>query len=60
MIGIAVQRGVTMSAAIASTAGIYAGVALVLLASGLLLAPRDVRRSEAGQGLPSESVFEGH
>jgi MFS family permease len=58
MIGVVVQRGMSMSTAIASTAVIYAFMALVLLASGLLLAPRDVRRSQAQSS--GETAYEGH
>ena len=47
LVGRAMDRGVTMSAAIASTAIIYLGVAVLLLVAGLVFAPRDVRRQGA-------------
>jgi predicted MFS family arabinose efflux permease len=43
-VGAAVTRGMTMSAAIASTGGIYVAVALLLFLTAVLLAPRDVSR----------------
>jgi MFS family permease len=46
-VGFAVTRGFTMSATIASTAGIYVVVAAVLVTAALVAAPRDVRRASA-------------
>jgi hypothetical protein len=43
-VGAAVTRGMTMSAAIASTGAIYLAVALLLLFTAVFLAPRDVSR----------------
>ncbi len=51
LVGRAMDRGVTMSAAIASTASIYLGVAVLLLLAGLVFAPRDMRRMEANSGV---------
>ena len=44
-IGAAVKRGVTMSAAISSTAGLYVMIGVLLLVAGALLAERDVKRT---------------
>jgi len=44
LIGRAMDRGVSMSAAIASTGIIYLCVAVLLLIAGLVFAPRDMRR----------------
>jgi MFS family permease len=44
LIGRAANSGVTMSAAIGSTAAIYLGVACLLLFAGLVTVPRDSRR----------------
>lgn len=45
-IGVAVNAGLTMSAAISSTALIYLFVAALLLLGGVVFAPRDVRRAQ--------------
>lgn len=47
LVGRAADRGVTMSAAIASTATVYLVVAGLLLLAALVTAPRDVRRKES-------------
>lgn len=44
LVGVAVDRGITMSAAISSTAGIYVVVAIVLFTAATLFAPRDTTR----------------
>ncbi|MFO0949273.1 MAG: MFS transporter [Planctomycetota bacterium] len=44
LVGVVVDRGVTMSEAISATAVVYAATAMLLLAAGLLFAPRDVIR----------------
>lgn len=44
LIGVVVDRGMTMSEAISATALIYAAAAFLLLIVGLVLAPRDVVR----------------
>jgi MFS family permease len=44
LIGIAADHGLTMSAAISSTAGIYVVVALALFIGAAIFAPRDVAR----------------
>ncbi len=47
-IGVATTRwGVTMGQALASTAGIYAVVAVLLILAGAVFAPRDIRHAEA-------------
>ncbi len=46
-VGAAVQRGVSMSAAIASTATLYLGVSALLLAAAIFFAPADVKRLQA-------------
>ena len=48
MVGVAVDRwGFTLRTAIASTAAIYAAVAVILILNALLFAPRDVRKAAA-------------
>jgi MFS family permease len=46
-IGAAVSRGATMSAAIASTAGLYGAVAALLLVAAVVFAERDVKRADS-------------
>jgi MFS family permease len=45
-VGYVADRGVTMSQAISATAGIYVGVALLLVVAALRFAPADTRRQE--------------
>jgi hypothetical protein len=44
-IGVAVNNGMTMSAAISATAVIYLTVACILLCGALVFAPRDMRQT---------------
>lgn len=56
-IGVATKRwNVTMGDALASTAGIYAVVALLLVAAGLVFAPRDIRRAEAAKQVADVAI----
>lgn len=47
-VGFIVNRGTTMGATIASTAGIYIVVSLVLTVAAIVFAPRDVQRAATG------------
>ncbi len=53
LIGRLTSRGMTMSAAISGTAGLYIFVACVMLIAGFVFAPRDIMRSRELDGMGS-------
>jgi MFS family permease len=48
VVGRAVDRGMTMSEAIASTGAIYLGASILLILAAILCAPRDIQRMQQG------------